>query len=90
MNRAPDFLMREMERAEGELMDQGLEKIAVERPHVLQLVLTGRLIREIRSIGGSHANGNGTRRQTAVKVGVPAVGGAGIFAMVLEAIRLLA
>jgi hypothetical protein len=80
-------LLREINEAENHLVQHGLDATARDKPHLVDLVLTGLILREIRKLS---PNPNGRIRQTATRVGVPVVGGAGIMAVIVEIIRLLA
>ena len=63
--------------AEEELLREGVEDTARERPHIFQMALTGFMVRAM--------NGNGpSKTRRAAQVGVPTVTGAGILAILLQ------
>ena len=91
-----DLLWEEIERAERDLMQNGIEKIVAAQPYKLQLVLTGRLIQEFGKVRAQLANGNGNGnskfdkiRRVAITISIPAITGAGIYAMLLELARTI-
>ena len=93
----PDMLWEEIEAAERDMGRRGIDKIVSENPWKLQLILTGRLIKEFGNLRQElvkvNGNSNSKRdrvRRVAINISVPAVTGAGAYAMILELVRSLA